>query len=40
LGISLAGVLGALLAIPAGACLQILAKEYAGKRWPASAKEA
>jgi predicted PurR-regulated permease PerM len=39
LGISLAGILGALLAIPAGACLQILAKEYAGQRWPAK-KEA
>lgn len=32
LGISLAGILGALLAIPVGACLQILIREYAHRR--------
>lgn len=32
LGISLGGILGALLAIPVGACIQILLKEYAAKR--------
>jgi predicted PurR-regulated permease PerM len=32
LGINLAGILGALLAIPVGACIQILVREYAHKR--------